>query len=184
MIVAITLSQFAQIHDEKFLEIITDWFIRPCFSGISKSFSKLTVARVTRNNDSWLTFSTSGELFIIVLTLANGRLAPPFDIFRGFLNRILVRDCQCLKVCKNLQKVSFFFDFCLFWFFFAKGTSLLVFTQPFQFHGLILSKILSILIFRFCLFWNWENKTKSFGSEVKHFIFYWWNLLWAFLFCE
>ena len=81
MIVAITLSQFAQIHDEKFLKMIRD--LKNV--ALQKNFfQKLTVARVTRNKDSWLTFSTSGELFIIVRTLANGKLAPPFDIFCGF----------------------------------------------------------------------------------------------------
>ena len=42
----------------------------------------LTVARVMRYRDSCDTVSTSGELFMIVLTLARGRLADaePFDI--------------------------------------------------------------------------------------------------------
>ena len=38
---------------------------------------KLTVALVMRKSDSCVTVSTSGELFIIVFTLARGKLAPP-----------------------------------------------------------------------------------------------------------
>ena len=37
----------------------------------------LTVALVMRKRDSCVTVSTSGELFIIVLTLARGKFAPP-----------------------------------------------------------------------------------------------------------
>ena len=45
----------------------------------------LTVALVIRKRDSWVTVSTSGELFMMVLTLAKGRFAPPrFDIFEIF----------------------------------------------------------------------------------------------------
>ena len=37
----------------------------------------LTVALVMRKSDSWVTVSTSGELFMMVLTLAKGKFAPP-----------------------------------------------------------------------------------------------------------
>ena len=39
----------------------------------SNHFRNLTVALVIRNKDSWLTVSTSGELFIIVFTRVCGR---------------------------------------------------------------------------------------------------------------
>jgi len=40
---------------------------------------KLTVARVIRKSVSCETLSTSGELFMIVFTLASGKLDPPGD---------------------------------------------------------------------------------------------------------
>ena len=42
-----------------------------------KKNQDLTVALVMRKSDSWVTVSTSGELFMMVLTLAKGKLAPP-----------------------------------------------------------------------------------------------------------
>lgn len=47
-----------------------------------------TVALVTRKRVSCVTDSTSGELFMIVLTRANGKFDPPLDdvdIFSDFL---------------------------------------------------------------------------------------------------
>ena len=51
-----------------------------------------TVALVTRKRVSCVTDSTSGELFMIVLTRANGKFDPPLDdvdIFSDFLAIII-----------------------------------------------------------------------------------------------
>ena len=57
--------------------------------------NSFTVALVIRNRDSCDTVSTSGELFIIVLTLARGKFADPdpLDMFiineaMSFRNRV------------------------------------------------------------------------------------------------
>lgn len=68
LILSVSLSQLGQVHDEQLLREGFELISRQVMQNIR------TVALVMRKRDSCETLSTSGELFMIVLTLEMGRL--------------------------------------------------------------------------------------------------------------
>ena len=70
-----------------------------------------------RKRDSWVTVSTSGELFIIVFTLASGKFAPPrgLDILLWFLvyeaSTFFKNQTKFLSFDFFIQKRSFVYKF-------------------------------------------------------------------------
>ena len=97
----------------------TDWLHKLIFSGFIRlrKSKKNTVALVMRKRDSWVTVSTSGELFIIVFTLASGKFAPPrgLDILLWFLvyeaSTFFKNQTKFLSFDFFIQKRSFVYKF-------------------------------------------------------------------------